>query len=156
MLQQVQRRFPPPTSQFRFSPERVVNSPAFAHKMIFASEGPLTVPPSGTTGDSNAHRESNTSGPQGISTAFQKPRGEWNRPSKGYSLAKHCSDILGWGMGKFTEVEVGHKLLCMSNTNIAPKRSIHALVDTHLDHTRSRSAQDTGKNVLVREAVCIL
>jgi hypothetical protein len=46
---------------------------------------------------------------QGISsTLLQKPKGEWNQPSKDYALAKHCSETLGWGKGKFAEVEVGH------------------------------------------------
>lgn len=109
MNQRFQRHFPPPTSQFRFSPERVIDSPVFAHKMVFASEGPLTIPPfssNGTAGGFSAYRGVNISGPQGASSALQKPRGEWNRPSKGYSLAKYCSVTLEWGMGKFTDVEV--------------------------------------------------
>lgn len=109
MIQRFQRHFPPPTSQFRFSPERVVDPPVFAHKIIFTSEGPLTTPPfspAGTASGLNAHRGVNISGPQGTSSALQKPRGEWNRPSKGYSLAKYCSVTLEWGMGKFTDVEV--------------------------------------------------
>jgi hypothetical protein len=32
---------------------------------------------------------------------------------------------------------------------------MHSLVDTHLDHARPRSAQDTEKITLLREAVCI-
>jgi hypothetical protein len=81
------------------------------------SEGPLTALDfsSSAAGDPDTHGNGNPSAPQGMSSRLQKPKGEWNRPSKGYSLAKHCSEILGWGMGKFTETEVDHnQLFCMS------------------------------------------
>jgi len=117
MAHSVQRHFPPPTLQCRFSPERVIDPPVFAYKMTFSSEGPLTALDfsSSAAGDPDTHGNGNPSAPQGMSSRLQKPKGEWNRPSKGYSLAKHCSEILGWGMGKFTETEVDHnQLFCMS------------------------------------------
>jgi hypothetical protein len=106
---QVQQHFPPPTSQFRFSPEHIVDPPAIAFRMAFSSEGPLTAPLFPSSDNENSHHNGHMNDTQGISSApLQKPKGEWNRPSKGYTLAKHCSETLGWGMGKFAEVKVGH------------------------------------------------
>jgi len=111
MPSRVKSHFPPSTSRTQFSPERVLDFPSFAYKMHFPPEGPLLTettsasPPPDIVTPPTVSEMILSDPPPGRSPS-SKPKGEFNRPSNGYSLIPYCTDTLRWDHKKLASIQV--------------------------------------------------
>ena len=108
--------FPPTTLRSDFSFEYVLPL-VFASKMTFNLESPL-LPKAHfhpLNGENSPHNPSVPPPPPSSDSEgrvyIPKPKGEFNRPSNGYTLETVCKDVLKWNNNQWSEVEVGTNCL---------------------------------------------
>jgi hypothetical protein len=107
----VKPHFPPPTCLSRFSPERMLNNPTLTTATTFAPESPfLPKTPTGivlSQGISlSSRREPSPILSDNAYDRIPKPKGEFSRPSDGYTIESICTKEFHWDIDLFKEVKV--------------------------------------------------
>jgi hypothetical protein len=101
-----QRHFPPPTCLSRFSPERMLNNPTLTTATTFAPES-LFLPKTPTGIVLSQGREPSPILSDDAYDHIPKPKGEFSRPSDGYTIESICTKQFRWDINLFKEVKVG-------------------------------------------------
>jgi hypothetical protein len=102
--------FTPSTLRSQFSPERALPQSSWSQRMTFELDSPsLSKSHPAFSPTEDLLHDSSTIGSAGNSGRYSyipKPKGEFNRPSNGYTLETMCKNVLGWDADRWQEVEV--------------------------------------------------
>jgi|ERR1700733_9007128 hypothetical protein len=106
----VKPHFNPSTLRSQFSPERALPPSGWSQRMTFDLDTPSLPKPRPALSpiEDQFHGSStfSSSKDSGRYHYIPKPKGEFNRPSNGYTLESMCKDVLRWDADRWREVEV--------------------------------------------------